>query len=137
MAQAFNLAKGSVDFTTIGPNAADVIDSHIPNNSFAAAVPGPLTLGTNRDDPVGHTDNCPYWTAWTSSGAGTATVVADVAYPGGKYVECKFSAIGSLTSNNVVLTTDLFPLARGMQVSPGSVEGVNVPLLRQQHRGRA
>ncbi len=116
MAQAFNLAEQN-----------KYLQSDIYNNMLAAATPGALPMGASRDDLTGRTSALPGWTAWRSSGAGTATVVADSAYPGGHYVESKFSAIGSLTSNNVVLTTDLFPLTRGMQVSPGTIEGVNVP----------
>lgn len=116
MTQTFNLAEQNKH-----------LQSDIYNDMLAAATPGLLPIGTSRDDLAGRTANCPGWTVWRSSGTGTATVVADTDYPGGHYVECNFSATGTATTNNVALTTDLIPLTRGMQVSPGTVESVNVP----------
>jgi|ERR1035437_39408 hypothetical protein len=105
----------------------DYIQSGVYNNMFVAGTPGVLPIGSSRDDAAGHTVNCPGWTVWRSSGAATATMAVSAAYPGGQYVEFDFAAVGTSTTNNVALTTDLFPLVRGMQVTPGTVESVNVP----------
>jgi hypothetical protein len=107
---------------------ADFAASHIYNSMFADATVGLLPLGTSRDDPAGHTVNLDFWTAWRSTGSATATVVADVTWPGGNYVEFRFAATGDATHNNIALTTDLFPVAPGFQVEPDLIQAWNVPL---------
>jgi hypothetical protein len=124
--QAAQIATGAIEFEKLGSSATDVIASHIPNNSFALSFAGPLTMGTSAYDPWGHTAVCPYWTAWRYSGAGTATVVVDASWPGGKYVECRFSAVGegpmlNFVTNDVCLTSDLFPVVAGQNLSASVV----------------
>jgi hypothetical protein len=115
---AGKIDAGAVDFESLGNSAVDVISSSLPNNSFADATAGAITVGTSRDDAAGHTAALPYWTAWKPSGSGTATVTNDASYPGGKYVECRFSAVGSATGNAVCLTSDPFAVPSGGFVVP-------------------
>ena len=103
----------------------DFIHSGIYNNMFVAGTPGALTIGTSRDDATGHTDRCPGWTAWRSSGTATATVVASTAWPGGQYVQFAFAAVGTSTTNNVALTSDLFPVEAGYGITLQTVEAWN------------
>jgi hypothetical protein len=91
----------------------DFIHSGIYNSQMSESVAGALTLGTSRTDATGETSGLPFWTAWRSSGSGTATVVASTSWPGGNYVQFAFSAVGTITSNNVAITTDLVPVEGG------------------------
>ena len=99
-----------------GPSWAALIQSGILNNMFQAATPGALPLGASRTDPTGETALLPFWTAWASSGSSygtnsaSATVIHDTTWPGTNYVQLAFTATGSATSNNVALTTDMFPI---------------------------
>src|ERR1035437_6160649 len=101
---------------------ADFAASGIYNSMFVDAIPGALPLGTYRDDPAGHTVNLDFWTAWYNTGAATATVVADATWPAGNYVQFQFAAVGTNVTNNIALTTDLFPVTPGTQLGIETVE---------------
>jgi hypothetical protein len=124
---AEKIDAGAIDFRTLGDSAYDVIASAVPYGSFVGATAGVLTVGTSRDDPTGQTVACPGWTAWRSSGAATLTVVADTAWPGGKYVAYGFAATGSATTNNIAMTTDKFPVTGGSQLAPQLMRAYNTP----------
>jgi hypothetical protein len=117
------IATGAIDFDQLGSGAYDVISSNVPYNSFVSATAGALAVGANRDDAAGHTANCPGWTVWRSTGAATDTIVADTAYPGGKKASIGFAALGTSSTNNIVMTTDLLPVMPGAYVTPVWVRG--------------
>src|ERR1035437_5368740 len=105
----------------------DFIRSGIYNNMFVAGISGTLPIGTSRDDAAGHTANCPGWTIWRSSGAASATRVSDTTYPGGAYIELDFAATGTATTNDIALTTDLFPITPSGRLGIRSFESWSVP----------
>lgn len=96
----------------------------IYNYNMAQAQPGPLPLGTYDTDPNGETSRLPGWTVW---GQGLAAVVADATWPGGAYVKMLFTGVGSVSVNQVGLTTDLFPVVAGSQVTRETVRAYNIP----------
>ncbi len=105
---------------------SDYIGSGIYNNLYAVATAGALSYGTSRDDAAGHTSKLPYWTCWRSTGSASATVETGSQYPGGHMVTCRFAALGTVSTNNVVLTSDLFPILAGNQITPGWLSNYNV-----------
>src|ERR1035437_1345271 len=105
----------------------DFIQSGIYNNMFVAGTPGVLPIGTSRNDAAGRTSGCPGWTVSRGSGMGTATFTADTTWPGKNYVGCAFSGIGTSTTNNVALTSDLAPVVPGSQLTIQSFWAYNVP----------
>src|ERR1035437_690777 len=105
----------------------DYIQSGVYNNMFVAGTPGVLPMGTSRDDATGHTSALPGWTVWRSSGSGTATLTTDLVWPGGNYVEFDFTAVGTSTTNNVALTSDLVPVRPGNSITLETVAATNIP----------
>jgi hypothetical protein len=110
-----------------GSSWAALVQSGILNNMFVQATPGALTLGTSRTDATGETAALPFWTVWKTTGSGTATVVADATWPGGNYVKFAFSAVGTATTNNVAITSDLFPVQALDQWNTNNIHASNVP----------
>jgi hypothetical protein len=110
----------------VGP-MIDFIRSGIYNNMFVAGVNGLLPAGTSRDDPAGHTANLPGWTVWQSNAGATATRVGDSTWPGGAYVEFDFAAVGTSSSNNICLTSDLVAVTPAFPLKHDIIRAYNAP----------
>ena len=110
----------------VGP-MIDFIRSGIYNNMFVARINGVLPAGASRDDPAGHTANLPGWTVWQNNAGATATRVGDFTWPGAAYVEFDFAAVGTSSSNNICLTSDLVAVTPAFPLKHDIIRAYNAP----------